>query len=79
MDERTNHILRAFIVILALGRENCRFQLAKTSANKRFYKKTMRNFDARRVQCFPPANDRFGVSPTRNPIFGFGGKITTFF
>lgn len=21
----------------------------------------------------------FGVSPTRNPIFGFGGKITTFF
>ena len=37
VDERTNHILQAFIALLVVGSENCRFQWTKTSVNKRFY------------------------------------------
>ena len=47
-DERTNHILQAFIAILVLGSENCRFQWTKTSANKRFYQNIYWNLNARR-------------------------------
>ena len=48
VDERTNHILQAFIAILVLGSENCRFQWTKTSANKRFYQNIYWNLNARR-------------------------------